>query len=83
MKIKICTTKINFIFISIFRISGSVGPVKQLIKLVSPYFSPKNWPSSPKILKQKWRRFEDQNLIDVKYNIESFKKLSWNILEQT
>ena len=32
MKIKIWITKINFIFISIFQI----GPVKQLIKLVSP-----------------------------------------------
>ena len=36
MKIKIWTTKINFILISVFQILGSVGPVKQLIKLVSP-----------------------------------------------
>ena len=29
IKIEIGTTKINFIFISIFQILGSVGPVKQ------------------------------------------------------
>ena len=30
MKIKVWTTKFNLIFISIFQILGSVGPVKQL-----------------------------------------------------
>ena len=36
MKFKKRATKINFIFISISQILGSVGPVKQLIKLVPP-----------------------------------------------
>ena len=37
MKIKVWATKINFILISISQILGLVGPVKQLIKLVSPH----------------------------------------------
>ena len=36
-EIKTWTAKNCFIFISIFQTLGSVGPVKQLIKLVSPY----------------------------------------------
>ena len=37
MKIKTSSTKFCFIFISILQILGSVAPVKQLIKLASPY----------------------------------------------
>ena len=35
-KLKTSVVEIRFIFISIFQIFGSAGPVKQLIKLVSP-----------------------------------------------